>query len=152
MKRIIFLLVITSIFTACKYDETPEFIRVSSIEVIDYSPESITLASDLIFNNPNHVSGILQADNIKVFINNIDMGTVNSPDFIVPAKNELSVPIEFIFSYKDIFKDPENLLGNILNVATEKKLDVRYVGNLTYKLKVFTYDYPLDYSQEISLK
>ena len=80
------------------------------------------------------------------------MGTLSSPDFIIPKLNDFSVPIEFVFSYKDIFKDPENLLENILNAATEKKLEVRYVGNLTYKFNVFTYDYPLDYSQKISLK
>jgi len=152
LKKILFILFTSVLLISCKFDETPEFVRVSSLNITDYSPESLTLSSDLVFKNPNHVGGILQADDIKVFINNIDMGTLSSPDFIVPKLNDFSVPIEFEFSYKDIFKDPENLLENILNASIEKKLEVRYVGNLTYKLNVFTYDYPLDYSQEISLK
>lgn len=152
MKKILLVLLTSVLIISCKFNETPEFVRVSSIYFTDYSPESITLSTDLVFKNPNHVGGILQASDIKVFINNIDMGTLNSPDFIVPKLNDFSVPIEFVFSYKDIFKDPENLLENILNAVTEKKLEVRYVGNLTYRLNVFTYDYPLDYSQEISLK
>lgn len=151
MKKILLVLLTSVLIISCKFNETPEFVRVSSIYITDYSPESITLSTDLVFKNPNHVGGILQASDIKVFINNIDMGTLNSPDFIVPKLNDFSVPIEFVFSYKDIFKDPENLLENILNAVTEKKLEVRYVGNLTYRLNVFTYDYPLDYSQEISL-
>lgn len=152
MKKILLLLVSSILVISCKFDKAPEFVRVSSINVSDYTPEKITLTSDLVFNNPNHVGGVLQAENIKVIINNIEMGTVNSPDFIVPSLHEFSVPIEFVFSYKDIFKDPENLLVNILNAATNKKINVRYVGNITYKLNVFTYDYPLEYSQEIHLK
>lgn len=152
MKKNLLLLLYSILLLSCNLNETPEFVRVSTIKIADYNPDNITLASSLVFNNPNHVGGILQADNIKVFVNDMDMGYINSPDFIVPALEEFTVPIEFIFSYQDILKDTQNLLKNILNAATDKKIEVRYVGILTYKLNVFSYDYPLDYSQEISLK
>lgn len=152
MKKILLFLITTVSFISCNFNETPELVKVSTIKITDYTPENITLTSDLVFNNPNHVGGILQADNIKVFVNDIDMGFINSPDFIVPVLDEFTVPIEFVFSYTAIFKDTENLLKNILNAATDKKIKIKYVGNLTYKLKMFSYDYPLDYSQEISLK
>jgi len=152
VKKILLFLITTVSFISCNFNETPELVKVSTIKITDYTPENITLTSDLVFNNPNHVGGILQADNIKVFVNDIDMGFINSPDFIVPVLDEFTVPIEFVFSYTAIFKDTENLLKNILNAATDKKIKIKYVGNLTYKLKMFSYDYPLDYSQEISLK
>lgn len=152
MKKILLLLIVSVALISCNVNETPEFIRVSTIKIVDSTHENITLASDLVFSNPNHVGGILQADKIKVLVNDIDMGTINSPDFIVPALDEFKVPVEFSFSYRDILNDPENLLKNILSAATDKKIDVRYIGKLTYKLNVFSYDYPLDYSQEISLK
>lgn len=156
MKKTLSLLLIpiaisTFLFISCKFNERPEFVKVSTIDLVDYSNENITLLADLVFKNPNHVGGTLQADNIKVFVNNIDMGYVNSQDFIIPAQREFTVPIEFEFSYNVIFKDTENLLQNVLNVLTDKKLEIRYVGKLTYKFNQFSYDYPLDYSQEISL-
>lgn len=152
MKKILVVLVTFFLLVSCKFNETPEFVSVSAIEITDYTSEKITLNSDLVFNNPNHLGGVLQANDIKVFVNNIDMGNINSEDFKIPPQTTFTVPIEFEFSYKDIFKDPENLLQNVLNAVTEKKIEVKYIGKLTYKLNVFSYDYPLDYSQEISLK
>ena len=80
------------------------------------------------------------------------MGNINSVDFDVPAQDEFTVPVEFEFPYDKIFQDKENVLLNVLNTLSDKKIKVLYKGTITYKLNVFSYDYPLDYSQEISLK
>jgi len=94
MKRIIILLIISILSQSCKINETPKFVRVSSIDVINYNPKSITLHSDLVFHNPNHLSGVLQVSEIKVFVNEIDMGNINSVDFDVPAQDELR-PLQY---------------------------------------------------------
>lgn len=152
MKKIILFLFISIFTQSCKVNETPEFIKVSNIDVANYTAKEITLTSDLVFHNPNYLGGVLQAKDITVFANNIDMGNINSPDFKVPAQEEFIVPIEFKFSYDKVFEDQENLLINVLNTLTSKKIEVKYQGTITYKLNIFSYDYPLDYSQEINLK
>ncbi len=153
MKRILLWFVVSSFFVqACTVNKNPEFVQISNIAVMDYNPKSITLSADLDFLNPNHLGGTLQLTDIHVLINNMDMGTITSGDFKVPAQDEFTVPMRFEFPYENIFQDKENILNNILNTLTNKKIDVHYKGNITYKLNLFSYDYPLDYSQEILLK
>ncbi len=152
MQKYSILLLLSLLVFSCKLNETPEFIKVSNINLKEYSSDKITLTSDLVFHNPNEVGGILQVSDIKVFVNEIDMGNINSADFMVPTQDEFTVPIEFEFPYSKIFEDKENILLNVLNTLTDKKINVNYKGSITYKLKLFSYDYPLDYSQEISLK
>jgi len=154
IKQLLFILLLafgTYLFISCKFNERPDFVSVSNVKLVDYSKENIILLAELVFSNPNHVGGTLQADNIKVLVNDIDMGFINSPDFTVPAEQEFTVPIKFKFSYHAIFKDTENLLQNVLNTLTDRKLNIRYIGTIKYKFNQFYYDYPLDYSQEISL-
>lgn len=137
---------------SCSINEYPEFVTVSAIDVTNYSSKKITIKSDLVFKNPNHLGGVLNASNIKVRVNNIDMGYINTPDFKVPIQDKFTMPIEFEFPFAKIIQDKENLLLNVLNTLTEKKLKITYTGIVTYKYKIFSYDYPLEYSQEINLK
>lgn len=152
MKKILLLLIISILTQSCKINETPEFVGVACIDVLKYNQKSITISSDLIFHNPNHLGGVLQASEIEVYVNEINMGNINSADFDVPAQDKFTVPVEFEFPYDKIFQEKENVLLNVLNTLTDKKINVRYKGTITYKLNVFSYDYPLDYSQEISLR
>ena len=152
MQKYGILIFLSLLVFSCKLNETPKFIKVSNINLKEYRSDKITLTSDLVFHNPNQIGGILQFSDIKVFVNTIDMGNIKTIDFKVPAQDEFTVPIEFEFPYSKIFKDKENILLNVLNTLTEKKINVEYKGTITYKLKLFSYDYPLDYSQEISLK
>lgn len=152
MIRISLFVIALLTIVSCSINKYPEFVNVSTIDVTEYSSEKITIQSDLVFNNPNHLGGTLKATNIKVMVNNIGMGYINTPDFKVPAQNEFMMPITFEFPFAKIIQDKENLLLNVLNTLTEKKLEVVYTGTITYKFKLFSYDYPLEYSQEISLK
>jgi len=144
------LLFITIILQSCTVNEMPEFIKVSNVDISDYSTETITVTSDLLFHNPNSVGGILQVNQIKVWVNDIDLGNLNSANFKVPAKKEFSVPIVFDVPYKKIFKDKNNIVLNVLNALNKKSIEVNYKGNITYKLGVFSYDYPVDYVEVVA--
>jgi len=106
----------------------------------------------LVFQNPNSIGGVLQANEVKVWVNTIDLGNVNSDDFQVPSKKEFTVPILFEIPYNRIFKDKENIVLNVLTALQTKTIEVSYKGNVTYKLGAFTYDYPMDYTEIIDLK
>ena len=142
-----------SLFTiSCSVNETPEFVKISNVLVKDYSSETITITSDLVFHNHNSIGGVLQVNQVKVWVNTIDLGNVNSDDFQVPSKKEFTVPIVFEIPYNRIFKDKENIVLNVLTALQTKTIEVSYKGNITYKLGAFTYDYPMDYTEIIDLK
>ncbi|HIP48800.1 MAG TPA: hypothetical protein EYG92_07540 [Lutibacter sp.] len=153
MSRLFWIFSLTSVFLiSCTVNETPEFIKVSNVGIENYSTETITVTSDLVFQNPNSIGGVLQANEVKVWVNTIDLGNVNSDDFQVPSKKEFTVPILFEIPYNRIFKDKENIVLNVLTALQTKTIEVSYKGNVTYKLGAFTYDYPMDYTEIIDLK
>ena len=153
MIKYFWLFSLISVFLiSCTLNEIPEFIKVSNVSIENYSSKAITVTSDLIFHNPNSIGGVLQVNQIKVWVNSIDLGNVNSTDFQVPPKKEFTVPIVFEIPYNRIFKDKENIVLNVLTVLQTKNIEVSYKGNITYKLGSFSYDYPVDYTEVIELK
>lgn len=153
MSKFFWLLGLVSLFViSCTVNESPEFVQISNVSVENYSNETITVTSDLVFLNPNSVGGILQVNNVKVWVNNTDLGNVNSADFKVPSKKEFTVPVIFEIPYNRIFKDKKNIVLNVLQSFQTKSIEVSYKGNITYKLGVFAYDYPVDYTEIIDLK
>jgi len=92
MKKLILLSIILITIVSCKVNEKPEFLRVENIKVLESTREHITLKADAFFMNNNNVSGQLQTDEIKVFVNGNEMANVSSENFKVPAKKEFSIP------------------------------------------------------------
>ena len=136
-------------FTSCKYDVYPVFSGVNSIDIKESSSKGITIQSDLVFLNPNQIGGILQAKNIHILVNDIDLGTLNTPDFQVPAEKEFVIPITFQITYDKIIKN--NILNNLLTSFINKELKIYYKGTVHYKYGIISYDYPIDYTEIIKL-
>ena len=152
MKKIILLFVLSVILGSCKVTEKPEFIKVNSVEIIDTSLSNFTILAKLQFKNKNSIGGTLQANNIHVFIDSIDVATINSELFDVPKKSEFELPLEATIPFSKVYENnKKGLLNNILNIVSSKKINILYKGEVKYKLGAFSYDYPLSYSQEIEI-
>jgi hypothetical protein len=153
MKTNHFLLLVFLLLFACTVSEKPEFIAVKSVKVINANAREFTLKTKLSFFNKNSVGGTLQANDIHIFIDSIDVATLQSDKFDVPKKDEFDISLAVGIPYRKIFKDnKQSLLSNIMNVITSKKVLVEYKGNIRYELGAFHYDYPLNYSQNIKIQ
>jgi hypothetical protein len=139
-------------FAACKVSESPEFVSVENINILDSNKENFTLTANMNFANPNHVGGTINLKKIDLLINKQKVGSIQSPDFEVPAQDNFTVPLTFQVKYKDITQNAENNITGIINSLISKKIEVQYQGIATYKLSLFSYDYPVDYSEVILLK
>lgn len=138
---------------SCKVTAKPEFIKVNSLDIVEMSTKSIIIQANLKFKNKNSVGGTLQANDIHVFVDQVDVATINSTEFKVPRKQEFIIPLKVTIQYDKIYKDgKQNILNNILNVIAAKKIDVSYKGIVRYKLSNFQYDYKIDHIQEINIK
>ncbi|MCK8523987.1 hypothetical protein M0D21_20590 [Aquimarina sp. D1M17] len=113
----------------------------------------ITLNADAIFDNPNHLGGKLSVEDIHVFVDNIDVGTISAQEFNVPAKSEFSIPLQGTFSLSKIYEENKNsLLGSVLKVIQTDSLQIQYKGVIRYHLGNFSYPYQIDKQQKVSLK
>lgn len=153
MKLFIFTFVISFILCSCTVTEKPEFMHVKSLQVVETSLENFTLEATLVFLNKNDVGGTLQAKDFHVFVDSINVATIQSTPFDVPKREKFEIPLRTTIPFKKVFNDnKQNWIGNVLNVISKKSIAVVCKGDVRYKLGSFHYDYPIEYEQSISLK
>lgn len=152
MKKILLVFVFLGL-VSCTVSETPEFVGIEKVSIQKFDGEVIEVFASLKFLNPNNLGGTLKCDNIKVMVNNLKVGVINSEVFEVPSKKEFRLPLVVKVPYDELFKsEGKNLFKNILNAVFEQKITINYTGTIKYKLRGFSVDYLLNYSDTISLK
>ncbi|SEM11833.1 hypothetical protein SAMN04487910_4160 [Aquimarina amphilecti] len=153
MKKLLLLSTIFLTIFGCSVSKKPEFKYVTNIDVKNVSMRNITIQADAVFNNPNNLNGKLSVDDINVFVDNIDVGTISSKEFDVPSRKEFTIPLEGTFSLSKIYKENKNnLLNSVLKMVQTDSLLIRYEGNIRYHYGNFSYPYKIDKEQEVSLK
>ena len=150
MKKLIILLTITASVLSCTVKEKPEFLRVENIEVADSNSEFIVLTANAFFNNPNSVGGKLQTEGITITVNDLEVATVSSKEFDVPAKKEFSIPLSANIPTKKVLN--LNNLGGLLNSVLNKSMKVHYKGEIKYKILGFSHKYQVDETEDVKIK
>ena len=150
MKKLIILLTISICFLSCTIKEKPEFLRVENINVQESNSEFIVLTADAFFNNPNTVGGTLETEGITITVNNMEVGTVSSKAFKVPAKKEFSIPLSANIPTKKLLN--LNNLSGLLNSVLNKSMKVQYKGDIKYKIFGFSHKYTVDEIEDIKIK
>ena len=150
MKKLIILLTISICFLSCTIKEKPEFLRVENINVQESNSEFIVLTADAFFNNPNTVGGTLETDGITITVSNMEVGTVSSKAFKVPAKKEFSIPLSANIPTKKLLN--LNNLSGLLNSVLNKSMKVQYKGDIKYKIFGFSHKYTVDEIEDIKIK
>lgn len=150
MKRLIILLtILTSIFS-CSVKEKPEFLGVENIYVTDSNSKRIIVTADARFLNPNIIGGALETDEIKIFVNDNEMGNVSAKRFDVPSEKEFSIPLRAEIPTDSLFSDKS--LSGLLGSLFSRKIKVQYKGDITYRVFGFSYTYALDKTNDIKIK
>ncbi len=147
-----FLFFALFLLVSCNELEAPKFQTIDAISVKKINGNTITISAKAHFKNPNLLGGTFKTDSIQVFVNQVQVGTVSSTsDFTVPAKEEFSVPLQAIIPLEKIYTN-QNSLGGIINSIFSKKITIQYKGDLIYKALGLHYSYPIDVTEEITLK
>ena len=148
-----FLIITCLFFIACSKPEAPTFIKMENVEVQDVKGNQVYVTADAVFNNPNPVSGKLVDTDLKVIVNEIDMGTVQQDTTIaIPANSNFKVPVSIDFPLKKVFDNKKGLLKGVLNALLDKKADVKYEGTITLNFLKVDFDVPVDYEGELVIK
>jgi hypothetical protein len=153
MKKAFSILMLCMFFFGCNIKEKPKFIGVENIGFAKASIDTINLKANAIFKNGNDLGGTLSTDKIKVFVDSTYVATVSSKVFKVPPRDEFTVPFLVKFPTSKLFQEGNGgLIGTILKQVLDNKMVVHFKGDLTYKLAGISFDYPVDHSEEITIK
>ncbi|GAA4971287.1 hypothetical protein [Algibacter aquimarinus] len=150
MKQLIILSTILVTFLSCSVKEKPVFVNVENIKVLESTSKQVTFTADANFINPNDIGGELQTDEIKVFVNDNQMGTVSTKSFKVPAKQEFSIPLTAIIPTDSIFSNKS--IGGLIGSLFSKKIKVQYKGDIKYKVLGFSYNYEINQTEDVKIK
>lgn len=148
-KTTLLFIFLISIFS-CSVTEKPEFLNLERVELKHADKHSVTIFAKALFKNPNHVGGQLQANNITITVNDVKVATLQTEPFTVPAKDEFSMPLEITIPTKKVINT--NSLSGILNSLITQELTIQYLGDIQYSAIGITYNYPLNYTQNITIK
>ena len=146
------LFVATLLFTflSCTVRETPEFIGVKNIKVVESTKTFVTIEGEGLFRNPNDIGGELKAEGIKVYINGNQMATLTSESFDVPAKEEFTIPLKVNIPTDSIFSNKN--IGGLIGSLFSKNIEVKYQGTIKYKVFGFSHSYIVDETDNVKIK
>ena len=135
---------------SCSVKEKPEFIGVQNIKVVDATSKHVNINAEALFKNPNDISGKLLTDGIKVFVNDVEMATIISEEFKVPAKKEFTIPLQVNIPTDSLFSNQS--IGGLLGSLLSKKVKVKYKGDIQYKVLGFSHKYHIDKLEDVKIK
>jgi len=116
MKKLACFLVIFFLIASCSVKKKPIFLKVDDVKVLSFKLDTIRLQANAYFKNENDIGGKISTDEIKVFVDGIDVAKVSSEEFKVPANKEFAVPLQVMIPSKKIFSNKKGgLLGGLLN-------------------------------------
>lgn len=144
-----FFLTFTVLFN-CSVTENPEFVKLDNIQVVDSNSKNITLKADAFFLNKNDVGGTLKTDDLKVYINELEVASVMSDEFDVPKRENFTIPLTVNVPTDSIISDKN--LGSLLGSLLSQSLKVHYKGEIKYRIMGYSSTYTVDEIQDVKLK
>lgn len=149
-KRFLLFSLIFTLLLNCSVREKPDFIGLENIQVVDSNSKHITLSAEALFLNKNNVGGSLKTDDLKVYINDIEVASIISDEFDVPSKQNFTIPLTVAVATDSLFD--KNSLGGLLGSLISQRLKVHYKGDIKYKIMGFSSTYTVDEIQDVKIK
>ena len=149
MKNVLVLCVLLGL-SSCKF-YTPTFKSLSNWRVSNVSANKVTLSSTATFNNPNSFGGLnLSGMNIALNANGKSLGVVNTNTAGIPvsANSDFKIPFSIDINPQDLVGN----LGNILDMAMGKKVDIQCIGDLKVGYSMFHKTISINQTVPVSIK
>jgi hypothetical protein len=144
-----FSLIFTLLFN-CSFTQKPEFVRLEDFEVIDSNSKNITIRAEALFLNKNDVGGTLKTDDLKVYINDLELASVVSDEFDVPKRENFTIPLTIKVATESIINNKN--LGSLLGSLISQSLKVHIKGEIKYKIMGYSSTYSVDEIQDVKIK
>ncbi|MDN3494022.1 LEA type 2 family protein [Winogradskyella bathintestinalis] len=149
-KRLLMFSLFFTLLFNCSVTEKPEFVKLDNIEIVDSNSKTITLTVNAFFLNKNDVGGTLKTDDLKVYINNMEIASVISDEFEVPKREYFTIPLTVKVATDSIINDKS--IGNLLGSLFSQRLEVHYKGEIKYKIMGYSSTYTVDEIQDVKIK
>lgn len=152
MKRVFLGLMILTVIIGCSVKKKPVFLKVDDVNVLSFKSDTVKLEAKAFFKNENDIGGKISTDEVKVFVDEVEVAQVSSEEFKVPANKEFSIPLLVAIPTKKVFGNKGGLLEGLLKSVLNNSVKVKFKGDIKYKVLGFSKVYPIDKTKEIKIK
>ena len=119
------------------------FVKVVDVlQIIEINEKGIAWAND--------IGGKLKTDEIKIYVNDNEVGYVSSESFKVPAKDEFTIPLKATIPVDSLLSGKS--IGGLIGSLFSKTMKVQYKGDIIYKTLGFSYTYGVDETEDVKIK
>lgn len=153
MKKVFLVVATFLLVVSCSVKKKPVFLKVDDVNVLSFKADTVKLEAKAYFKNENDIGGKISTDEVKVFVDDIEIAQVSSEEFKVPANKEFNVPLLVSVPTKNVFNNEKGgILEGLLKSVLNNNVKVRFKGNIKYKVLGFSSVYPIDKTKEIKIK
>lgn len=139
------------LLTSCAINKKPEFVKVDTIELLNFSKDTVSLKGGVVFRNPNSVGGKIHLNRIQTEINGVAIGYLESSMIDVPAKKEFTVPFIVKVAYDKIFDSKGGLLGTLFSTFIKKEIEINLDGTAKFQRWFIKKEYPIKYHKTVKI-
>ena len=128
MKHIFSLAIIAClIMTSCSTSILePTIEKIEDVDIIEMSKSKLELNAFMVLKNPNAFSLDLAKANMKAYVDDIELATINqSFDTSMPANENFKMPITIKMDLDKLYREnPMTAIGKGIQIMSDKKLIV----------------------------
>lgn len=154
MKYVFSLAFIACIFlTSCSTSILePTIEKIENVDIIEMSKSRLELNASMVLKNPNGFSLDLAKANIKAYVDDIELATIDQAfDTSMPANENFKMPINIKMDLDKLYKaNPIAAIGKGIQIMSDKKLLVKFKGTIDVGKGMAKISVPIDQEEMVS--
>lgn len=142
---------ITLLFSSCTSIVEPTVERIEDVDLVEATKSKLELNAFMVLNNPNGFELDLEAADITVYADEIELAKINQTFETTMAKEaEFNMPININLDLDKLYRDnPLKALTKGLQIMSEKKINVQFKGTIMVGKGFAKVSVPIDREEEL---
>lgn len=147
MKKLIYILLVSLVLTACSNISEVEISNVNDLSFVGFENNLVNLTLNVKVNNPNNFNIKVKAMELKIYANNIYLGRLQSNNqTIINRKSEENYTMELQLRLANVFSG----FSTFLAIKNAGQANIRIEGSITGRSLLWKKTVPIDEQRSIN--
>ncbi|MFT6337945.1 MAG: LEA14-like dessication related protein [Halioglobus sp.] len=141
------------IFSSCSTSILePTIEKIEDVDIIEMSKSKLELNAFMILKNPNGFSLDLAKANMKAYVDDIELATIDQTfDASMPANENFKMPITIKMDLDKLYREnPIAAIGKGIQIMSDKKLLVKFIGTIDVGKGMAKISVPIDQEEMVA--
>ena len=152
MNKIIYIsFSIAIIFSSCTSILEPTVERVEDVDLVEMTKSKLELNAFMVLKNPNGFALDLDAADITVFADNVELAKINQAyETSMPQNGEFRMPVNINLDLDKLYRNsPLQAISNGLKIMSDKKITLDFKGTIMVGKGIAKVSVPIDQQEEV---